>query len=82
MKQRYTHMRPYGKWLAEQTVTLEDIVSSVPEAQRVPPAIPGVAVAGSNGALGNGNGAAVANGNGASGAGLLSLLKPLKVRAK
>ena len=54
MKERYTHLRPYGEWLAEQTVSLEDITASVGTS----------AAANGNGADLNGNGAAL-NGNGA-----------------
>ena len=38
MKQRYTTMRPYGEWLANNAVTLNQVVQSVPEHERaIPP---------------------------------------------
>ncbi|KAL5989333.1 glutamate synthase [NADH] [Asimina triloba] len=41
LKQQYALARPYGEWLSKQKIELEDIVNSVPEADRVPPAISG-----------------------------------------
>ncbi|CAI5466439.1 unnamed protein product [Closterium sp. Yama58-4] len=41
LKRQYSSQRPYGEWLANQKLTLGDIVASVPEADRVPPAIAG-----------------------------------------
>ena len=34
LKERYARKRPYGQWVKEQAVTLDSIVSSVPEASR------------------------------------------------
>ncbi len=31
MKKRYSSAKPYGEWLAQELVTLEQIVRSVPE---------------------------------------------------
>ena len=43
-------MRPYGEWLAEQTVVLQQIIDAVPEEQReAPPVLPAGALS-SNGA--------------------------------
>ena len=39
MKEKYTKMRPYGEWLAEQTVILQQIIDAVPEEQRQPPPV-------------------------------------------
>jgi glutamate synthase (NADPH/NADH) len=39
MKSKYATARPYGAWLQEEVVTLEQLVASVPAAQRVPPPI-------------------------------------------
>ena len=52
LKERYTSMRPYGEWLAQETVTMQDLMDSVPPEQRVPPPVlpAGVAPAHSNGA--------------------------------
>ncbi|CAI5975562.1 unnamed protein product [Closterium sp. NIES-65] len=41
LKRQYSSQRPYGEWLANQKLTLGDIVASVPEADRVPPPIAG-----------------------------------------
>ncbi|CAI7896051.1 unnamed protein product [Closterium sp. NIES-54] len=41
LKRQYSSQRPYGEWLANQKLTLGDIVASVPEADRVPPPIEG-----------------------------------------
>ena len=50
MKEKYTKMRPYGEWLAEQTVILQQIIDSVPEERRqAPPVLPAGALS-SNGA--------------------------------
>ncbi len=81
MKERYTTMRPYGQWLAEQAFTLNDVVASVGPAAAAPPG-----GASANGASGSSNGASAhaANGAGAGaaseGAGVQRLLQPLKVR--
>ena len=41
MKEKYTKMRPYGKWLAEETVILQQIIDAVPAEQRqAPPVLP------------------------------------------
>jgi hypothetical protein len=81
MKERYTTMRPYGQWLAEQAFTLDDVVASVGPAAAAPPS-----GASANGASGSSNGASAhaANGAGAistgEGAGVQRLLQPLKAR--
>ena len=31
MKKRYSSAKPYGEWLAQEVVTLEQIMASVPE---------------------------------------------------
>ncbi|KAK9817844.1 hypothetical protein WJX72_002960 [[Myrmecia] bisecta] len=66
MKERYTTLRPYGQWLSDQTVTLSDIVESVPEEGRVAPAIvpPTAAVSGLNGDNGLNGAYGSVNGNG------------------
>ncbi len=53
MKEKYTKMRPYGEWLAEQTVILQQVIDSVPpEQRRAPPVLPaGALPAHGNGAL-------------------------------
>lgn len=41
MKEKYTKMRPYGEWLAEETVILQQIIDAVPAEQRqAPPVLP------------------------------------------
>lgn len=51
MKEKYTKMRPYGEWLAEQTVVLQQIIDAVPEEKRqAPPVLPAGALP-SNGAV-------------------------------
>jgi len=50
MKEKYTKMRPYGEWLAEQTVILQQIIDAVPEEQRQPPPVLPVGALSSNGA--------------------------------
>lgn len=41
MKEKYTKMRPYGEWLAEQTVVLQQLIDSVgPEQRQSPPVLP------------------------------------------
>ncbi|CAH9070624.1 unnamed protein product [Cuscuta epithymum] len=42
LKQQYSLARPYGEWLARQTIQLKDIVESVKESDRTPPLIAGV----------------------------------------
>ena len=42
LKQQYSLARPYGEWLERQNIELKDIVQSVHESDRVPPAIAGV----------------------------------------
>lgn len=39
MKKKYSTARPYGQWLQEEVVSLEQIVASVPEKLRVAPPI-------------------------------------------
>ncbi|CAL5227781.1 g10803 [Coccomyxa viridis] len=94
MKEKYTKMRPYGEWLAEQTVVLQQIIDAVPEEKRqAPPVLPagalpsnGAVHANGNGANGNGNGATTngASSNGSSAlpeedsTGVRRLLKLLK----
>lgn len=39
MKKKYSTARPYGTWLSEEVVTLDQIVASVPEKLRVAPPI-------------------------------------------
>ena len=41
LKKQYSQARPYGEWLKRQKMTLEDIVSSVPEAFKLQPPISG-----------------------------------------
>ncbi|XP_061956875.1 glutamate synthase 1 [NADH], chloroplastic-like isoform X1 [Populus nigra] len=45
LKQQYSLARPYGEWLKRQKIELSDIVNSVPESERVAPAISGVVAA-------------------------------------
>ncbi|KAL4421584.1 hypothetical protein ABPG75_010875, partial [Micractinium tetrahymenae] len=82
MKKRYSSAKPYGEWLAQELVTLEQIVKSVPETALLPPPIKDVlASLDATASLGNGsaNGSASANGNGAGPAkGVARLMKPLK----
>ncbi|XP_058206159.1 glutamate synthase 1 [NADH], chloroplastic-like isoform X2 [Rhododendron vialii] len=42
LKQQYSLARPYGEWIKRQKIVLSDIVESVSESERVPPAIAGV----------------------------------------
>jgi len=51
MKEKYTKMRPYGEWLAEQTVILQQIIDAVPEEQRQPPPVLPAGALPSNGAM-------------------------------
>ena len=44
LKAQYSAARPYGEWLANQKITIEDIVASVPEAEQLVPPIVGAAV--------------------------------------
>ena len=57
-------MRPYGEWLAAETVTLQALMDSIPPERRMPPPVMPVAASTShtNGATssGNGNGATAA----------------------
>lgn len=74
---RYAHRQPYGEWLKRQVVSMKAILDSVPEGQRkphllAPPAAP-ASPAGSNGHASNGHAAPAQE------AGLMQLLKPLKV---
>lgn len=58
MKERYTTARPYGEWLEQETVSLQQLVDSVPAELRVsPPVVPAAPIM-SKGASSNGNGAA------------------------
>ncbi|XP_042482488.1 glutamate synthase 1 [NADH], chloroplastic-like [Macadamia integrifolia] len=41
LKKQYSLARPYGEWLSRQKIELKNIVDSVPESDRVPPAISG-----------------------------------------
>ncbi|PKU60569.1 Glutamate synthase 1 [NADH], chloroplastic [Dendrobium catenatum] len=41
LKKQYSLARPFGDWLKKQKITLKDIVDSVPEADRVIPAVLG-----------------------------------------
>lgn len=54
LKERYTSMRPYGEWLAQETVSLQQLVDSVPEELLVPP--PVVPAPTNSAASSNGNG--------------------------
>ncbi|GFY84088.1 NADH-dependent glutamate synthase 1 [Actinidia rufa] len=42
LRQQYALARPYGEWLKRQKIVLNDIVESVSESDRSPPAIAGV----------------------------------------
>lgn len=42
LKKQYSKARPYGEWLKKQKMELKDVVASVYESDRVPPAIAGV----------------------------------------
>jgi glutamate synthase (NADH) len=76
MKRKISTARPYGAWLDEEVITLEQIISSVPADKRVPPAIKDVEILASSN--GNGNGAAASNGKGSRDwAAMRRLLKPL-----
>lgn len=59
MKERYTTLRPYGEWLEQETVSLQQLVDSVPAEQRVPPPVVPAPPSLSNGTS-NGNGATAA----------------------
>nr|AZL93831.1 glutamate synthase [Ceanothus thyrsiflorus] len=48
LKQQYSLARPYGEWLKRQKIELKDIIGSVHESERVPPAIAGVLPASNN----------------------------------
>ncbi|KAF5841354.1 hypothetical protein DUNSADRAFT_13222 [Dunaliella salina] len=72
MKERYARRQPYGEWLSRQVVTLKEVLGSVPEGVRQPKflvpqnaALPAPASSNGHGPL--------------EGAGLLSLLEPLKM---
>jgi len=41
LKKQYSLARPYGDWLKKQKLTLNDIVDSVSEAERVAPPVSG-----------------------------------------
>ncbi|XP_043689612.1 glutamate synthase 1 [NADH], chloroplastic-like isoform X1 [Telopea speciosissima] len=41
LKKQYSLAKPYGEWLSRQKIELKDIVDSVPESNRVPPALSG-----------------------------------------
>lgn len=42
LKKQYSQARPYGEWLKRQKMCLEDVLSSVPETDRLSPPISGV----------------------------------------
>ena len=42
LRQQYALARPSGEWLRRQKIVLIDIVESVSESERIPPAIAGV----------------------------------------
>ncbi|KAJ7965362.1 Glutamate synthase 1 [NADH], chloroplastic [Quillaja saponaria] len=48
LKKQYSLARPYGEWLKRQKIELGDIVGSVHESERVPPAIAGMVPASSD----------------------------------
>eukprot|EP00884_Botryococcus_braunii_P011130 jgi/Botrbrau1/20017/Bobra.200_1s0023.1 len=65
LKAKYCNLRPYGKWLEEKTVMLEDIVASVPRVDPPRPLGAEAPAPASNGAAkSNGNGASDLNGHG------------------
>lgn len=39
MKKKYSNIRPYGEWLAENVVTLDTLLDSVPDGVKVIPTI-------------------------------------------
>lgn len=41
LKKQYSRARPFAEWLKRQKLVLKDIVDSVAETERVPPAISG-----------------------------------------
>lgn len=41
LKKQYSLARPYSEWLSRQKIELKDIVNSVPEIDRIPPAVSG-----------------------------------------
>ncbi|RWR93280.1 Class II glutamine amidotransferase domain-containing protein [Cinnamomum micranthum f. kanehirae] len=45
LKKQYSLARPYSEWLGRQKIELKDILNSVPETERVPPAISGTVAA-------------------------------------
>lgn len=59
MKERYTTLRPYGEWLEQETVSLQQLVDSVPAELRVPPPVVPAPPSLTNGTS-NGNGATAA----------------------
>lgn len=71
MKKRYSSAKPYGEWLAQEVVTVEQIARSVPDKVLIPPPIreatPAFDATATNG-----------NGNGAPTKGVSRLIKPLK----
>jgi hypothetical protein len=67
VKHKYCNLRPYGEWLKEHTVMLEDIIASVPPVD-VPRPLGAVTVAPASGGSANGNGA-YEHSNGANGKG-------------
>eukprot|EP00887_Chlorella_sp_A99_P003952 scaffold11.g3952.t1 len=77
MKKRYAGTRPYGNWLAEQTVPLQELLDSVPDSVKVVPpindALPFPTTASAAGTLASGT-----NGSGPFVFGVERLLKPLK----
>ncbi|CAN1264108.1 Glutamate synthase 1 [NADH], chloroplastic [Linum perenne] len=45
LKQQYSLSQPYGDWLKRQKIELKDIIETVPESDRLPPEMAGVAPA-------------------------------------
>lgn len=39
LKQQFSQARPYREWLRRQKICLEDVISSVPKSERIPPSI-------------------------------------------
>jgi len=72
MKERYARRQPYGEWLSRQVVTLKEVLGSVPESTRQPQFLVPQNAAPPAPASSNGHGPQ-------EGAGLLSLLEPLKM---
>jgi len=74
MKDRYARRQPYGEWLKRQVVTMKHVLEAVPDAARKVPLLAGNSAHSAAPAPGsNGHSAAPQE------AGLLELLRPLKV---